>query len=345
MSSPESGITRREFFKKTGDIAIKAIALGAITSTGVVIRNEIEKGQAGIIKTDEGNFIPLYEIHSVGISTERFPKDMDALFREQTSELNLIENFFIKNPELLTGPEIDLYKPRTNMREVVSNLAANNAPLVFGDIRSETSDGKIKNILSIAEETMGVTALIILAGLALNRLLSNKAESVTRRKILTLPLKALALYGFSNYTSHITSRTGKIENPEWVKRLGRIHGITSHMHPEQYVIFFRNAIIADKLLLTGKHLKEKLGRKPNIGFWVGVGHSGIEDFLQLGQDTCRKAINLYPESFLKYFIRESGGAEDFSSVLLAYPRVLPDGKFSYELDKITDKELMESLPV
>lgn len=168
-------------------------------------------------------------------------------------------------------------------------------------------------------------------------------HDLTRRKLLQLAFGLGALFGLSNLSSFITLPLDLIEHPNWIKRLKRIEGITSHMHPEQPLLFLRDAIMADKLLLTGNYLKEKLGRQPNIAFWVGAGHSGIEDLLQAGPAFCRKVITLYPEFYLKDLIKRNGGSEDFSSALLAYPRATGENQYAFDLVKITDQELLKRL--
>ncbi len=71
--------------------------------------------------------------------------------------------------------------------------------------------------------------------------------------------------------------------------------------------------------------------------------TGNEDFLQLGQEACREAISLYPSLYLHHVVDDNGGAEEFSSALLAYPRAAGENQYTYDLVKITDRKLMAKL--
>lgn len=337
MSSPEYGFTRREFFTRAGKIAVASTAvLGTVGAAGFpIIRNEIAKGKDGIVRVSEGNFIPLYERHDVGISTENFPQDINAIFRESPYKLKYMQQSFTYSPQSygrLINPSPD---PKTNVDEITSNLSRRNAPFVFGDAHRDINSA----IVGLNEILAGIFAIRAINKYSIN----DVPHDPTRRKLLKLALGIVAFFGLSNITYLIPLLTGNIENPEWLMRINRINGIISHMHPEQPMVFLRNAIMANKLLLTGKYLKEKLGRQPNIAFWVGAGHSGIEDFLQLGQEACRKAITLYPKFYLEYVIDGNGGAEDFSSALLAYPRATGENQYAFDLVKITDQKLLERL--
>lgn len=326
MSSPESSLTRRELLKKAGKIAIAGAA-------GLIVGNEINKGKDGIVRVDEGNFIPLYERHSLGISPENFPQDIDALFRESGERLITIQVYLKYFPQ--TVRSLLNQGSRTNANEIISNLSKRNAPLVFGDI----------SFPDLKYSELGLSAEIITGFAATGAFfaLKDTPQNTTRRRMLKLALGSVSFFGLSEITTFIPLLTSYIENPEWITRVNRIEGIISHIHPEQPLTFLRNSIMANKLLLTGKYLKEKLGRQPDIAFWVGSGHSGIEDFLQAGLEVCREIIALYPKSYLQHIINYNGGSEDFSSALLAYPKATGENQYAFDLVKITDQKLMAGL--
>lgn len=315
MSSPESGITRRDFLKKAGTFA----AVGAVAgAAGLIIDNEINKD--GIVRVNEGNFIPLYENHVVGIAPEDIPQSIDALFKESG---NIVADDI--ESQLGMGYKTDIGK-------TMEILAGNKAPVILGDIRPTNS-----YLLNVGLFVLTYAAEFWIGLRSASKILH------TRRKVLKLALGAAALFGLSNFTALPALISRPILPSDWNRKLSRIYGITSHMHPEQPALFLRNALMADKLLLTGAYLKEKLGRQPNVAFQVGLAHSGIEDFLQAGQEACRKAIALYPKPYLNYVIKINGGAEDFSSALLAYPKVTDENQYTFDLVKITDQKLLESL--
>ncbi len=55
--------------------------------------------------------------------------------------------------------------------------------------------------------------------------------------------------------------------------------------------FFRNVMMADKLLSVASKTKSRKGNNPSkLAFQVEAAHSGIEDFLQVGPDICRALV-------------------------------------------------------
>lgn len=241
MSSPESGSTRREFLRNAGKIAVAgaAVVVGG-AGLGLIVKNEVSKGKDGIVRVDEGNFIPLYERHDLGISPENFPQDIDALFEETGEKLMDMQVLLGDHPQTLINSLNQ--GSRTNANEAISNLSKRNAPLVFGDILPSPSQ-------HVELYDIGISAAEFLIGLA-----AWTSRGIARRKFLKLALGSVGLFGLSNITVVIPILTNQIENPEWITRVNRINGITSHMHPEQPLTFLRNAIMADKLLLTGKSI-------------------------------------------------------------------------------------------
>ena len=74
--------------------------------------------------------------------------------------------------------------------------------------------------------------------------------------------------------------------------------------------------MADKLLEIAKEKKAEKS-EPRIAFNVGRGHSGIEDFLILGQDACRNIItSFYSPAFVRKAIDSNHGPQKFSSARL-----------------------------
>lgn len=100
----------------------------------------------------------------------------------------------------------------------------------------------------------------------------------------------------------------------------RLHGFQSNFHPEDLFIFFRNAVIADKMLVIAEKFYQEEGRKAKIGFSLGISHSGIEDVFGAGTEFCRFVIRQYPDSVLKRVIEANKDIETFcTSVTLELP--------------------------
>lgn len=95
----------------------------------------------------------------------------------------------------------------------------------------------------------------------------------------------------------------------------RINGIIiGHLSIEEHLFFFRDVVIADKLLTAAEAIKRELGRKPLIAFNVGGAHGGIEDFLVAGHDFTRWVLLQYPKEFWETIIELNGGIENVCSV-------------------------------
>lgn len=299
--------SRREFFKKATKVAA---AGGAVGLTGFVVGNEIVKGKDGIVQTQEGIYYPIYEAHNIGISLKDIPQNIDALFTESGV------------------PE-----------EIYDDIVKRGIPRVSGDVH-------VRGLPYIIEAEAAVGVLAFLA----NQFLLNREEvhGFKRRKLINLGLKSAFLYLSLPLLSKITAISLVLQNkdsiPNSIIRSLRFDGIVSDIHPEDAIVFLRNAIMANKLLNTGDYLKEELGRKPKIAYWVGGGHSGIEDFLQAGKSVCRNVILAYPARYLRNIIENAGGIDDFCSSILM--KLSPPSKDPHEnvgFTKVLDNKLKQKL--
>ena len=95
MASLESRLSRRDFLKKAGKVAVVGAAVTTVGSVASIIDSEVNKD--GIIRVEEGNFTPLYENHLIGIAPRHFPKSADALFREFNSPPKVISDNIMKH--------------------------------------------------------------------------------------------------------------------------------------------------------------------------------------------------------------------------------------------------------
>src|SRR5258706_4799684 len=97
------------------------------------------------------------------------------------------------------------------------------------------------------------------------------------------------------------------------KILDRLDGLAQDFHPELLLTFFRSALMADKLLTVAEHQQMTLKRKPRTGYWVGLAHTSVEDFLVAGHELCRQVVLAYPHDFLYRLAEANRGIHDLSS--------------------------------
>jgi len=313
--------SRREFFKKATKVAA---ASGAAVFALSVVGNEIVKGKDGLIKTREGIYYPIYEAHNIGISPKDIPQNIDALFLEGFSEGVIRE-------------------------ETLDRIAKRQIPLVFGDVGRDV--GGLPSYSIIAAEA-GIGALAFLADQFLLKRRDKREENkeevhgFKRRELIKLGLKAASLYLSLPLLSKSTVTSVLLQNkdsiPNSITRTVRLHGIVSDIHPEDTIIFLRNAIMANNLLNTGDYLKEKLGRRPKIAYLVGGSHSGIEDFLQAGKSVCRDVILAYPARYLRSIVENAGDIDYLCSSRLI--KLNPQDRYeTVESTKILDNNLKQKL--
>ena len=343
-------INRRRVLKYT------AVAIAA----GTIISNELIKETHGV-PTGSGTFIPLYENHNIGIDPEEIPKDAKIFYKEVASyggmfahqAKDIVMDSFDTNQAALPVGKIEEIKMRLFPEQELETLAQNKIEIMLGDVRVTR---ELNQILLMLAESIGGAGLA-LETLALSKLIPEKTSQarLNRRKLLTTAGYAGGLWGFSNFPLlSLTVLTEQAEDNDAIKRIAdRLYGLQSHLHPELPLVFFRNALKADKLLTVATEYKNRTGEKPKVAFNVGAGHSGIEDFLQAGSNVCRGIILAHPRNFLDLVVEVNGGVEDFSSArLLTLPANLKANE-PYEIRtsklkqmterKVTDTQLVKGL--
>ncbi|MEK7092584.1 MAG: hypothetical protein AAB907_03090 [Patescibacteria group bacterium] len=318
MNSNLENITRRVAF---------AVGAGAVST--VWATHELRAENEGI-ETPTGVFIPLYEDHRYGI--QRLPDDIDGLFRE----LSMSPEIYNAPPQNLLRAEGDVsflytdYHTKLFPDRVLSQIAKSGIIVIFGDVKLPFPEAS--NILSYM--TPVVTTASFMA-------LKEKApEKKSRRRLLQGGATAGLLWGASDIAPKNIARTASLldtDSPAY-RIFTRLNGSFSHIHPENDLIFFRNALVAEKLLFSSKLMKDSLGKKPKIGFNFGLLHSGIEDFLRAGQEVCRAVITAYPNFYLQRAVELQGSLDNFCAVrMIGVPKDF--SRTSSEADKqVTDKK-------
>ena len=325
---------------------VKTAIIGAVTAP--IVANEIRKGIKGEIVTSVGTFYPIYESHSRGIEPHQIPSNLDAFFREYSY---VGGNFAASPREILQG----IYNKDGQKAfkkffrdEILGTFAERNIPLVIGDVDIPYElQEEILLIVKWGTGLFGVSQAII----NLRKEKRRGSEISSRRKFITRAIGAGSAWSLAELASGVAAVGvfSGTDNPAVKRITARINGLVSHTHPENSIVFFRNAVMAHKLLAYATHMKDNFGRYPHIAFNTGGGHQAIEDFLQAGSDVTRAIIMAYPDFYLREAVKANGGVDDFSSLReLVLPRDfrsrIDQSKYELESDnRIVDRQLKASL--
>lgn len=307
--TPKPNPSRRDVLKKVG------IGAATVSLVGAGVR-EVMIGKEGL-STTNGIFFPLYERHDIGLDPKKIPSELDFLFKEGMSN----KAHYDADPSLFFG---------TLKQDLVEALDEKNIKLIVGDTdlilgRSRDASEDMAD-LHLKEFTGGM--LIGLSGYLYNHIKNVVDEvkgrepskkEVSRRKFIkrgTLAAAAWATAPFSaDYASALSLMRGFDPNQmNAVQRiLVRLNGLVGNVHPEEHIGFFRNLIMADKMLTVAEAYHKRNNVRPNIGFNLGAAHAGIEDMLVVGHDFVRNMILMYPEDFLRNIVEINGSTENFST--------------------------------
>lgn len=309
-------ITRRDFFKKAVMIG------GAVTagsSLGILAKKEIDVLEKGI-ETDSGIFFPLYEHHEVGIKPERIPSGLDVLFRESVNT-----KLFNRSPKDCLLGESNVYNKSVSIRifpdKILEKTASNGTSIMLGDVEPGL------NVMSVAGISSGefVGGLLISEKLLRDHFKSKKivnssaGSHLTRRKFIkaTVALGAIWLMAPGlNSLSRVGTGWNKSRDDALDRIMDRLYGMQSNTHPENSLVFFRNLMMADKMLTVAEDIQKETGKKTKMGYQVEYAHNGIEDFLKMGHDFCKMILLSYPKPILKRMVELNNGVEDFTSARL-----------------------------
>ncbi len=297
--------------------AIKGAVFGAL-GLGVVAAGarEIHNGQEGV-ETADGVFFGLYERHDRGIHVADLPPNLDGLFREGSfTEFSTNHLFDQSN----YGENVPWVPP-----QILEVLAKDKTKILLGDL---DIGEPLLNQSRLGEVGVFATGLAMAAAGSIYNLVDEirgvyKDEAdpklLGRRKFIK---NAAYIAGGVATTPRILETFHKVplllgHNSDLGNALDRLYirlgGLNSHAIPEDHLLFFRNLIMADKIMTAAEAFGQNTDHKPRIAFNVGGGHAGMEDFLALGHDFTRWLIAQYPKSFLGEIIRVNGGLENVCS--------------------------------
>lgn len=139
----------------------------------------------------------------------------------------------------------------------------------------------------------------------------------------------------------LNSYGSKIERTKGEKALERVidrlFALSTYSRPQDLIVFFRNLIFTHKLLDLAEKESKRLGRKVNISYQIGAGHSGVEDFLILGKGVCEKLLSCYSKEIWEDVINMNRGIDNVVSIIILKSKEDGDGT------ALTDWQLQPTL--
>lgn len=353
-------LSRRKAIKKSSAVA-GGVALGGLSAREMQI---IEHG----LNTKVGIFFPLYEQHDKGIQAKDIPPNLDFFFREMVMDetsMGLPPASLLKATSFRDSTE--LIKP-----EAFEILAQDGVKIAFGDVPPRTIDLLDENWMAAywADEikTRSVRTAAGVVSFSAGEILKEFAEidekygpktvGTISRRMLGKTIMAAGVGLAVPPAADLVLTLGTLffaldlgQKNAVMRIRNRLVGMISHALPEDDITFFRNAVMADKLL-TLAELPTKKNNKPCIAFNVGANHAGIEDFLIAGHDFTRWIITRLPNWYIQPSIDRSGGLENFCSLrVLTIPKNMKKSELEDERsanqriqeERIMDKGLYEDL--
>ena len=339
---------RRQLFAR-GAAGLAVGGLGLLKA-----KQEIEQGKEGV-QTRSATFIPIYENHIERIKLENLPAYLDVFFAELTM---IYKSLYGENPKtILQQKSLWNENPITGKRKdnpiflpsIIAALSKQGSVVAIGDSLQvweilASTGFKLSEIFG----SLGGLAIMVKKGL-----FASDAHISRRNLLKTLELGAVA-WGGSNLVGMLLSapfKSNEAQKNAIGRILTRIEGLQTHIHPEQTVIFFRNAMMAIRMMLIAEELKTERNKKIRMGFNIGAEHSGIEDFLLAGPEFSRAVVLTYPAPFLRSATDNIGGIENFSSaILFTLPSDLTEdsirsgeGLERVTKTQVTDQKLVQAL--
>lgn len=317
ISNEPQKMTRRDFLGKLPALLY-----------GVTRRPEANKPNNDIlsIETPEAKYFPIYESHPQPASREQLEllPPQDIFLYEYICD----SRYFI-NP--LTTPQVildtptsfvaipDSKRPDVIPRDHLEWLKENNTKICFEGYT-------LPNIGLTILLTMGGESVLGTGGvfsIALARAKNNHGKGINRRQFLKLATGLASAWALSPAAflmmAPVLGEKTELKMNALERTIIKAHGLSSHFHPEDPLIFFRNIMFARKLQFLGEVASKEKGQKAQIAYNVGKGHVGIEDFLHIGKDWTLAFLNIFPKPYLKAVVDENGGLENFCSNALFDP--------------------------
>lgn len=170
-------------------------------------------------------------------------------------------------------------------------------------------------------------------------------KKLSRRHFLERSIGGAAgLWGYSYFVKNFTTEIAELFRQPWAKEVRKAVSFMEFSHPEDFLLTFRNCLIAAKLLKYSEQFHQQEGKEATIGIVMGGSHEYITEYLKRGRGFCLRVLDFYPEGVLKTMF--GGDIEKYYPVLVeaCYNRDFIEGKvmIDNELQKKVGKTEQET---
>ena len=308
-TTPHTPMTRRSFLKLSALLPLAAIPAETQRSINDYLS----------IETPECKYYPIYESHP-------HPAKIEQLQRMPTPDVFLYEytresEYFIDSPPqtvLDSVPKTLKGLPDSEREYIVPRdhlewLKGNRSKVCFEGYRLPSDLGVVLPML--AEGAIGASSGL---WLIFSKMKEKAKNQISRRQFLKLAAGFAATWGLSPtaFLLIIPAKKTDVRLSALERIIIKANGLSSHLHPNDSVIFFRNIMFARKLQILGETISKEKGQKAQIAYNVGKMHAGIEDFLQIGREWTLAFLNMIPNQYLQEVIEANGGLDNFCSNVL-----------------------------
>lgn len=366
---PEKKVARRQFLAKV----LKAGFLGI---AGILGAKEVKTAISRYVQTTAGRFYPVYERHDKHAEVQDtiiFPQPCHGFFPEFVSSKTMDD--LAVRIALDVGVAHDTQTPSVQLiltDQTLSKVIQEQIPLLYGDVHVPNLESSQWAETAVALRTTCAQYAELFLAVHLG---SDLKDALLQKRPWHAPLsRRLFLKGSLATTAAVaTAANERMSTQNWMmeglnsenelvrRAYARVSGVISQLRPEYANEFFRNLVVANKLLLYGEHVQYQGFSQPNIVLQYHGGHSGIEDFLVLGREFCRTLIAQFPTEFLNQCYALNGDSTKFCSLRIiqlahnfkykrtliqtdSLPRLVSGFKGDVSLDeKIVDTSLLNYL--
>lgn len=282
--------TRREI--------IKTAATGTIAYVGGSLLLRLGGGgstEPYKIETENADFYLFHGFHGE-------KKQPSQAIQKPKSDINF-DAFFLETgayPYMLPDGSITMsgLKDTAFYKDVIPYLETNNIPILLGDIPIS----KARYVTEFLAQN-AIESAAVLAGAKMSFPIKidegAHANKLSRRDLLRVVGGAVGLWGATGLMKYPAIADDRLYRQPWAEGIRNALGFTEFMHPEDFLVGFRNALITEKLLYYTEQLGNNRDEKPTIGIAIGASHALISQYLKEGRNYAIGFINRYPDIVLR----------------------------------------------
>lgn len=344
----------RKDFLKVASVGAGALALGKYLNREGDRNHEVEGKWRVLEGGDGGLYIPIYEDHKRPWPAEQFTDmpNIDVVMYEVVRPSKDMEN---QTGEQLLGKADEVFARDTWVPKDQSKYWGEKGTFVAFEGLDYPAEAMVMQYTfgTLLEGLAGISSLAASFGEKFAQPVKIADKEIMTGEMRKMLMRAGGIWGstawlqmgLGAYLNTMTSSgsEGMVNVPLKIQRL---ESLTTQVHPEFNLVFFRNLIMARRLQAIKELFPQSIrdvdrqkGSPTSVAFNVGAMHSGIEDWLTLGPDIVKFMIELTPNGIWKQMVEINGGSDSMSTM----PLVLNNGILGSKVIRLKDNWLQETI--